>query len=413
MTAATISARSRRLPISGGLIFMISAALVHAGNYAFNMVLGRRLGPALFSELSLIVTLLLVVTFGATTVQTTAARFVAVSEDSAAAHQLHRWLLGSLRPVTIGVAALMVGASPWLSEIFRLSSPLPLALFATGIPLYVSQAVHRGVVQGEAAFLSLAGSYQAEMWVRLLGGMAFVAMGWSVAGAAGAITLSFGASWLVVSRPLPQTMPPPRAVRGSVRRFAGKTALLLVGEILICHSDLIIAKVSLDPSTAGAYAAVSLIGRVVFFGTWPVVAFIFPLAARRQAAGRPPGRLLAGALALVGGVSLLLTAGALVAPARLLELAFGPDYVGAAPWLWPYVAATGCFALANTVFSYHLARGVTSGALLALGGGIAQVAALSMLNGSVAVLVWTQLTLMVGLLAVTTGWHLRVSRESR
>ena len=410
MTAVAVTARRPRL--TAGVVFMAGAAAVHAGNYAFNVIVGRQLGPALFSEVSLIVTFLLIVTLAATTVQATAARFIAIAADDTDSRRLARWLDRSTRTVTIAAALGLAGASPWLAGLFQLSSPVPLALFAAGLPLYLSQAVHRGVTQGEERFGLLAASYQAEMWVRLGVGVGLLAAGWSVAGAAGALTASFAAGWVVVQRPLPAAPPPPIQVRRQVRAFAFATALLTAGAVLISQSDLIIAKLAFDPATAGAYAAVSLIGRIAFFGTWPVVAFIFPITARRQAAGQPPGRLLAGALGLVGSVSLLLTAAAVLVPGRILEMAFGPAYAAAAPWLWPAVAAAGCFAVANTLFSYHLARGVRTGAGLALAGGIAQLVALVLWHGSVPTLLWVQLTLMAALLAAAVAWHLRLTERN-
>lgn len=407
MTVAAVARPPvRRLTLSGGAVFMISAAVVHAGNYAFNVILGRQLGPALFSELSLIVTFLLVLTFVASTLQTTATRFVATGAGRPAAHQLHGWLVRSLRPASLSLAILLTVAAPWLAGAFRLTSPLPLLLLAVGIPTYLAQAVHRGVVQGSERFGLLAGSYQAEVWVRLVAGAGMVAAGFSVGGATAALLLSFGASWLVLVRPLPTAGRPDIGLRREVRTFARSAALLLAGETLISHGDLIIAKLSFDPATAGAYAAVSLIGRLTLVGSWPVVALIFPIAARRHASGIPSGRLLAAAIAIVGGGSLLLTVATVVAPGPLLELALGSEYTAAAPWLGPYVAATGCFAVARTLFAYHLARGIRTGAHLALAGGVLEVAALSLLHGSPMALVWVQLTVGAGLLAAAVGWHL-------
>ncbi len=42
--------------LSGSLIMLISTTIVNAGNYLYNLILGRWLGPADFSDLSLIVT---------------------------------------------------------------------------------------------------------------------------------------------------------------------------------------------------------------------------------------------------------------------------------------------------------------------------------------------------------------------
>ena len=86
MSVETVPAptnESKKLLSSGALLF-ISMTVVNGGNYLINLIMGRWLGPEAFADLSLIVTLVLVVTFVTVTVQLTAAKFTAqaVAEDS-------------------------------------------------------------------------------------------------------------------------------------------------------------------------------------------------------------------------------------------------------------------------------------------------------------------------------------------
>src|SRR5881394_2855523 len=68
--------KERPLLVSGGLFF-VSTTLVNLGNYVFNLIFGRWLGPVLFADLSLIVTLMLVTTFATTAFTTATAKFAA------------------------------------------------------------------------------------------------------------------------------------------------------------------------------------------------------------------------------------------------------------------------------------------------------------------------------------------------
>ena len=52
--------------------------IVNAGNYIYNLILGRWLGPTLFADVSLIITLLLVVTFITAPLQMTTARYLSL-----------------------------------------------------------------------------------------------------------------------------------------------------------------------------------------------------------------------------------------------------------------------------------------------------------------------------------------------
>ena len=71
----------------------------------------------------------------------------------------------------------------------------------------------------------------------------------------------------------------------AVIAFAGPVVLVYLGQILISNSDIIMVKRFFEPEIAGQYAAVALIGRIVFFATWSVVTALFPIVARKQQKG--------------------------------------------------------------------------------------------------------------------------------
>ena len=84
---------SRGSLLSSSMILLVSTTVVNLGNYLFNLLMGRWLGPAAFADVSLLVTLFLVVTLVTSTLQTVAARYSAIY---AAGGQLDA--LGGLRP---------------------------------------------------------------------------------------------------------------------------------------------------------------------------------------------------------------------------------------------------------------------------------------------------------------------------
>ncbi len=86
--------KERPLLISSALFFG-STILVNMGNYLFNLILSRWLGPAKFADLSLIVTFMMVTTFATTALSTTTAKFVAsyaAEEDMSSVATLRSWL---------------------------------------------------------------------------------------------------------------------------------------------------------------------------------------------------------------------------------------------------------------------------------------------------------------------------------
>ena len=405
--------------VGGSALLMASATFVNAGNYLFNLILGRWLGPAAFADLSLIVTLFLVIGFVASGVQTPSARFAAVytaEGNLQGLANLRRGMGRAAAALGIGLAALLALGAPLWAHFFNTASWLPFAIFGVFVPFYILQAVDRGLLQGRTHFGWLAVSYQSEMWSRLGISLVLVALGWAVNGAVVAIGLSFVAAWLVARsacRGLPAGQPLSLVQRNQLVTFAGPVLLAQLGQILINNSDILIVRHAFPAETAGRYAALALIGRIVFFATWSVVTAMFPIVAQRHRRGEDHRRLLFFSLGLVLLISLVIVAVVYFVPEFVVQLLFGPAYLSIAPLLWPYAVATMLYALANVVINYHLSIGNTGATYLAIVAGMAQVGLLWIFHASLAQVVWVQVALMAGLFILLVGWDLLKTQRWR
>ncbi|MBP7960990.1 MAG: oligosaccharide flippase family protein [Caldilineaceae bacterium] len=396
--------------LSGSLLLLISMTIVNGGNYLFNLVLGRWLGPAAFAELSLIVTLMLVITLITATVQTVAAKFAAIHAadgDDQAVASLRSWLTGWAWIAGLGMALAIIVAAPWLAAFFQMRSVWPFVILVVGLPLYFAQGVDRGILQGQIRFTPLSFSYQAEMWVRLVVGISLVALGFGVNGAVAGLTLSFVGTWLVALQArqgLPKAMRLTAVQKRSILLFAWPVGMALIGQILINNSDILIVKRFFDPADAGQYAALALIGRIVFFATWSVVTALFPIVAQRHQRGEAHRHLLYLSLGLVLGVSVAIILAARFVPTLIVGLLFGDAYLEIAPLLWLYAVATAFYALSNVVITYRLSIGSSGGSYVAVVGGVAQVLGVWLFHGSLAQVVMVQLYVMGTMTLVLLLW---------
>jgi O-antigen/teichoic acid export membrane protein len=412
-----ISKHGREGLLTGGGLLFISMTVVNGGNYLFNLVLGRWLGPAAFADLSLIVTLLLMVRFITAAFQLTSAKFAAahsVDEEWSRLAALRRWL-GKQAWLWGGLMALIIaGGAPFWQQFFHTQSAWPFVILGIGLPIYLVQGVDRGLLQGQTHFKRLAASYQAEMWVRLLAAVALVAIGLAVNGAVLAITLSFIATWFVARKVGDWTSKPGNLEKNGqkmVMAFAGPVVLVYLGQILISNSDIILVKRFFEPELAGQYAAVALIGRIVFFATWSVVTALFPIVARKHQKGEPHRHLLGLSLGIVSVISIAIIAFTVIVPEWIIDTLFGEAYVVMAPLLWIYALATGLYALANVVVNYRLSAGNTKGTWFALGAGLAQVTGIVLFHESLQQVIVVQVVLMACLLTTLLIWDLRLAQR--
>ncbi|MCS7056277.1 MAG: ATP-binding protein [Thermoflexales bacterium] len=396
--------------LRGGAVLFISATLVNAGNYLFNLIMGRWLGPSAFADLSLIVTLFLVTSFLTTSVQTPAARFSAVfaaARDLSSIARLRRFSLRLALWIGLGLMVIFALGAPLWTSFFSVSSPVPFILFGLFAPFFLMQGVERGLLQGRMRFGLLAATYQVEMWSRLLLSLAFVALGFGVNGAVAGITLSFVTTWLTARRvaaDLPTAQPITSALRREVMVFTGPALAAQLGQILINNSDVLIVRRFFPSEEAGLYAALALTGRVVFFATWSIVTAMFPIVAQRYSRGQRHRHLLLLSLAIVLAGSLAIVTLTYSFPEAIVQVLFGPAYLPIAPLLWLYALATTAYALANVVINYRLSIGSADAAYLAIGVGALQVLLLWIFHESLHQVVSIQLGLMICFFVVLLAW---------
>ncbi len=403
----------------GGSLLAIAMLVANGGNYILNALLGRWLTPAEFADANLIVTIMLLVTAIAISVQLIAARFSSLAESSADTMNMAQWL--ERRAVVAGlvIGLALVAFAPSWRDFFNSDSAWPFALLGIGMPFYLAQGVGRGVLQGHLDFGPLASTFVVEMVVRLGVAVPLVAAGFGVVGATAGLTASFVTTWIHV-RVLTRSGRDRQARLATGRRaemvaYAGPVALLLLGQIIINNGDVLIAKRFLDPDTAGVYAAIALVGRAVFFLSWSVATTLFPASAQRDAAGESSDGLLWGGLGIVAALGACFAVGGWTLGGLVLGEVFGPEYSEVSTPLGWYALATSLFAMANLIVSHHLAMGRLREAIVLLAGAGLQTVLLLVGRGSIDSLIQAQVIAMgLLLVGVVVSWQIgRSTTEQR
>ncbi len=382
---------------------MVSMTVVNAGNYVYNLILGRWLGPALFADVSLIVTLLLVVTFITVPLQMTTARYTAIHTSDgnlAALASIRSWAERVGLGFGLFLVAVFALGSPLWQSFFNTASAIPFIIFGVALPFSLLQGVERGILQGQTRFGILAVTYQVEMWTRFLIGIGLVALGLSVNGAVLGISLSFAATWLTAKLAvtgLPTAHFPNHETQVALSLFAFPVLVSQLGQILINNSDVLLVKRFFPPELAGQYAALALIGRIVFFATWSVVTTMFPIVAQKHKKGEPHSYLLWLSLGIVALISMPVVLLTYSFPDWIISLLFGKQYLSVAPLLWLYALATSLYALANVVVNYRLSLGKGKSTSLVVAAGAAQVICIILFHSTLAQVVWVQVFVMTTL----------------
>ena len=403
--------------ISAEQIFMLSILLVNGGNYIYNLLLGRILGPTEFADAAILITFLLVLSFVGMTFQIVTAKYAVLFKDEKLATFL-RLITKYASFFGILFGAVIFFFHKELQQIFHTQTSSMFWIFALGLPLYFLMSVNRGLYQGKDVLNKLSLTYQSEMISRLVITIGVVllipAIPSSIAIAIGiVISFIFGLfpfqkkivkSSRVVAERLVETK--------SIIIFFGLTAFYELTQIIINNSDIILVKHYFDNEQAGLYASLALIGRVVYFVSWMFVMLLLPKVIQLKKDGENTLPILLKYVGYIIILSTLIVTFTWLFPEFVVRLMFGEQYISISPLLWKYALATSIFAIANIFAYYFLSIGKYIPVIVSAFLGLTQIGLIMLYHNSLEQVVLMQVLTMVLLLVFQLGYFFfHYSRE--
>ncbi len=385
-------------------LFMLSVLAVNAGNYFYNLILGRLLGPEQFAEAAVLVTFLLVLSFMAMTFQLVTAKFSVVFNGTIFSSFISKIYKNALL-VGLALGVVIIAFASQLQKLFNTSSPTLFTIFGSGVPLYFLMSVNRGVYQGKKQFKSLSITYQAEMLSRLLVTLVLllafnipssivIAVGIFVSLGFGLIPFKFNIQSLKKANILNAN------TKKHIKHFFIITAFYELTQIIINNSDILLVKHYFEAYDAGLYASLALIGRVVYFIAWLFVMLLLPTVVQLKKEGKATAPILFKYVGYVSAVAFIIILGCFIFPKTIITLLFGDGYITMAGLLWQYALATGLFAISNIFAYYYLSLDKYVPVIISGVFGLLQMGLVICFHNSLAQVVSMQIVAMVLLLIV-------------
>lgn len=343
---------------SGVLVASIMTANVL--NLLFNMYLGRALSFEAFGLITFInaLWLVLVIFYNpiVNTLDHVIATAVAKGGSDSASNFLFRILKKVIRTAFL-LSLLWILAIPFVSDFFIISNIWALISFTPLIIFGIIDAVGRGYIKGSLQFHLLAMLMVLEASVKLISGIALVTLGLSeivyLAIPAGVVVSAITAIWILRSEkgvPIKtESMPFPSKFY-SASLIAGASALLFLS------IDILLVKHYLEPTLAGEYALLSLVGKMMFFLAAFPTGFMITFVSREAGLKSETARIfkllfsITAVFALLGFVILSLFGD------FLIPLLFGAKAFAITEYISLYVAAIALYTLTNSIVTYHLAK---------------------------------------------------------
>jgi O-antigen/teichoic acid export membrane protein len=286
-------------------------------------------------------------------------------------------------------------------------------LLALGIAFYVPLGAKRGGLQGICSFSRLSWNFILEAAGKFVGAMLLIHFGFGVFGAVFAISLSVVLAYFFPA--VPQELKVHAAAELPASFREGMQAIVFfTGQVVINNVDILLVKHFFTADEAGLYAAIALVGRVIYFASWSVVSAMFPVSA----GAKPKDEnfsVLVVPLVIVLLITLVFVLGLATFPEPVLRAVFGPGFqigAGMDSLMSLYAAATGCYSLGVVLMAYEMSRKIANTGWMQLAVSGAIVLGINFFHSSLRVVVDVQLVLMVVLLMIVSLPFFRTRRNS-
>ena len=400
----TLTQKPKALPariLSGSFVLLSGSGLATATNFAYNIAVARFLGPNGFGHATAVYTLLTLISAVTLSFQIISAKVVAQQSSAEGKYAGYRGFHQGAWACGILVAVLLLAFQKAIADYLNLPSPILVALLAIGAAFYVPLGSRRGYLQGAYGFRRLATNLVLEGAVRLGGSLLLMLCGLGVKGVIAANSAAVAAAYLAIEPEAATRMPNPIRLLYALRETS-QAIVFFSGQVLINNCDIVLVKHYFLPQAAGLYAAVAMVGRVIYAFSSAVVNSMFPLVAGTSEEERKDLKVIATSLLLVLTIGAGLALGLRFAPASIWIAFFGAKFQIAGEHGLPYLLAlyavtTVIYSLSAVIITYEMSYKIANTSWIQLAFSGVVIAGICRFHASLRQVILVQLVLMVAL----------------
>ncbi|MGB9637282.1 MAG: oligosaccharide flippase family protein [Microgenomates group bacterium] len=351
-------------PLAMGSFIVLAGSVVgNLGSYLFHLILGRLLGPANYGLLASLISLSYYLAIPLSVLNLLVVKYV--SQNNKNKELVSAFVQKISRSATFwGLAGLgfFLLFYPWLKSLLKISSFWLVFGLAINSFFSLYMTIINGVMLGTKEFFKLSFLSAVGSWLRLLLAIVAVLWGMKVGGViystvlATIVVLFWG--YEMVKKQLGLNLLPnnklPKVVFEKLRSYS--LAVLVTNIILTSFLtvDVLLARYFFSPAQAGYYASLSVLGKIIFFASSPIVSVMFPLVSERHANGDGYQKPLWASFLAVFLASFLISLVYFLLPKQMINLLFGQKYLSVSSDLVFFAVFASFYSLCSLFLNFFL-----------------------------------------------------------
>ncbi|MBS3083588.1 oligosaccharide flippase family protein [Candidatus Pacearchaeota archaeon] len=344
--------------VKGSILLVLSFGLFNFIHFMFQFFMARMLSITEYGILASLFSIIYIGSIFTESIQNVIVKYSAGKEPDGQLKNILKRSLKKISYISLGLFCVYLVLALFISPIFGIDYSL-LALAGTTIFFACFIPITRGVLQGKKRFGALSFNMLTEAGSKLLIGALLVLLGIGVFGAVlGTIlgvVFALGVSLFQIRSTL--TAKEEIAKPLGIYDYA-KPSLVITAVVVIFYSmDVILAKIFFSPEIAGSYAIASILGKIIFWGTFPISKAMLPFSSAETIQKNKKRRVFATALLLLlfGSMGILIIFS--IFPNQIISIFSGKTVPLASTILFYNGIAFSFIAIANLMLLYRLSTG--------------------------------------------------------
>lgn len=356
--------------ISGGTVIMIGSMAANVFNYLFNLSMGRLLTVVEYGILASLISLFNIFVVFSTSITTVfskfSATFIVKNKND---HIGILFKKGTLLIGLIGflISLLIIVTNSSIANFLKITDNFLIDLIAVTLFFTFLSSIAYGILQGLFRFVNYSIVYVLAMLSKLVLAIILVFLGFRIFGAIWAILISTIIAYLIAIYSLKNFFHKDNTeeiilpnLHREIVSYGLPVLLSSIGLTLISTVDIILVKHFFSGVIAGQYAALSLMGRSIFFIVAPINLVFFTLIAQKKERNESLSGTILISVAFTALPCIILSGIYFLLPGLILHIFFpAREYLMLAPYLGPFSIFILFYTFSNLLNSYYLSVGQT------------------------------------------------------
>lgn len=357
--------------IAASFIVILGNNFSNALNYIYHLIIARMLGPSQYGTLASLISLggLLIVI--SSSIGFVITKYVSANSSLADSSSIARWFRSKYLLAILLLGTPVLFLAPMISSFLKVELNLILItiLFYIG---YIPLACDRAILQGLIRFKDVVISSLVENTFRIIFSILFIYLGLGAMGGIAGILVATLITVFLLYLYLNNLIKSkekiiPTLDKKELFRYTLPTVINSLALTSLYSMDVILAKHFLPAIEAGAYAALSLVGKIIFFGTAPIAMVLFPNIAKQFHAKQKFLPTLLIGLALLSILAIVASSVFTLFPETVVSALYGKAYVNYSTYLMYFAIFMTIFSLCNLLINFFIAVNVTKVAFVTVG----------------------------------------------